>query len=49
MAARGDKDHDVAAWFGENQGRIAEVKGGSHGAIVPAPWPAPGFVDSRLS
>jgi hypothetical protein len=29
MAARGDRDHDVAAWFGVNQGRIAEVKDGS--------------------
>jgi hypothetical protein len=37
MAARGDRDHDVAAWFGVNQGRIAEVKSGSHGPLTAAP------------
>jgi hypothetical protein len=37
MAARGDRDHDIAAWFGVNQGRIAEVKSGSHGAVGQAP------------
>jgi hypothetical protein len=26
MVARGDRDHEIAAWFGVNQGRIAEVK-----------------------
>jgi hypothetical protein len=26
MSARGDRDHDIAAWFGVNQGRVAEVK-----------------------
>lgn len=25
MVARGDRHHDIAAWFGVNQGRIAEV------------------------
>lgn len=35
MDKRGDRDHDIAAWFGVNQGRIAEVKGGSHGALEP--------------
>jgi hypothetical protein len=35
--ARGDRDHDIAAWFGVNQGRIAEVKEGSHGSISAAP------------
>lgn len=35
MAARGDKHHDIAAWFGENPARIAEVLAGSHG------WPGP--------
>ena len=25
MARRGDRHHDIAAWFGVNQGRIAEV------------------------
>ncbi len=37
MIARHDKEHDIAAWFGENQARIAEVKAGSHGAISAAP------------
>jgi hypothetical protein len=37
MVARDDRDHDIAAWFGVNQGRIAEVKEGKHGAIVAAP------------
>jgi hypothetical protein len=36
MVARGDREHDIAAWFGVNQGRIAEVKDGSHGAIQAA-------------
>ncbi|WP_299667097.1 hypothetical protein [uncultured Ruegeria sp.] len=31
MIARGDNKHDIAAWFGENQARIAEVEQGSHG------------------
>jgi hypothetical protein len=36
MEARGDRDHDIAAWFGVNQGRIAEVKQGSHGSFLEA-------------
>lgn len=28
MVARGDREHDIAAWFGVNQGRIAEAKAG---------------------
>jgi hypothetical protein len=28
MLARGDKQHDIAACFGENGGRIAEIKTG---------------------
>lgn len=28
MIARGDRHHDIAAWFGVNQGRIAEVNDG---------------------
>jgi hypothetical protein len=36
MLARGDRDHDIAAWFGVNQGRIAEVKDGSKFGIVAA-------------
>jgi hypothetical protein len=38
MVARGDRDHDIAAWFGVNQGRIAEVKDGSKfGSVAAAP------------
>ena len=37
MVARDDREHDIAAWFGVNQGRIAEVKAGSHGSLTAAP------------
>jgi hypothetical protein len=37
MQARGDRDHDIAAWFGVNQGRIAEVKDGRFGSVTCAP------------
>lgn len=37
MVARGDRDHDIAAWFGVNQGRIAEVKAGEFGDLEAAP------------
>jgi hypothetical protein len=37
MVARGDRDHDIAAWFGVNQGRIAEVKAGEFGNLTAAP------------
>ncbi len=36
MIARGDRKHDIAAWFGLNQGRIAEVENGDHGLAMPA-------------
>ena len=29
MLLRGDRHHDIAAFFGVNQGRIAEIKDGS--------------------
>lgn len=28
MRLRGDRQHDIAAWFGVNPGRVAEVLGG---------------------
>ena len=28
MVLRGDRHHDIAAWFGVNQGRVAEVSKG---------------------
>jgi len=37
MVARGDKRHDIAAWYGENQARIAEVEQGQYGNLVAAP------------
>jgi hypothetical protein len=36
MIARGDRDHDIAGWFGVNGGRIAGVKSGEHGPLSPA-------------
>jgi hypothetical protein len=36
MLARDDKNHDIAAWFGENPARIAEVKDGTAFGVVPA-------------
>lgn len=37
MVQRGDRKHDIAAWFGLNQGRIAEVEDGRHGTPPVAP------------
>ena len=37
MVARDDRDHDIAAWFGVNQGRIAEAKEGHYGMAPAAP------------
>jgi hypothetical protein len=46
MLLRGDNQHDVAAWFGFNQGRIFEVKNGTrHPEVSAAPadqLPPPG-------
>ncbi|MDQ0392667.1 hypothetical protein [Labrys monachus] len=36
MIARGDKDNDIAAWFGVIQARVTEVKKGAHGPAVRA-------------
>jgi hypothetical protein len=54
MVARGDRDHDIAAWFGVNQGRIAEVKAGEFGELIAAstdqlpPSGPPGIKGRRL-
>lgn len=54
MAARGDRNHDIAAWFGVNQGRIAEAKNGEYGTLEAAPAAelppqgAPGIKGRRL-
>lgn len=37
MLARGDRDHDIAGWFGVNQGRIADAKDGKWGLPPMAP------------
>ena len=36
MLRRGDRQHDIAAWFGVNGGRIAEISTGSRFWWVPA-------------
>lgn len=46
MLARGDRQHDIAAWFGVNGGRIAEIANGTkHKNVAAAPkqkLPPPG-------
>lgn len=54
MVARDDRDHDIAAWFGVNQGRIAEAKDGKYGVGQPVaatalpPKGPPGVKGRRL-
>jgi hypothetical protein len=36
MIARGDRQHDIAAYFGVNGGRIGEISTGHTGAAVEA-------------
>jgi hypothetical protein len=36
MLNRGDRHHDIAAFFGVNQGRIAEINAGSRLPGIPA-------------
>ncbi|HEY4846615.1 MAG TPA: hypothetical protein VIH87_02185 [Methylocella sp.] len=54
MQAREDREHDIAAWFGVNQARVAEVKGGKFGTLEAAPVQelppkgAPGIKGKRL-
>ncbi|HVT26084.1 MAG TPA: hypothetical protein VHD95_15770 [Rhizomicrobium sp.] len=38
MLARGDRQHDIAAWFGVNGGRVGEIAAGMKFRNVP---PAP--------
>ena len=50
MLVRGDRQHDVAAWFGVNGGRVAEIAKGARFCWVqpavecelPPPGPYPG-------
>jgi len=37
MVARNDRRHDIAAWFGVNQGRIKNAQDGAYGIADPAP------------
>jgi hypothetical protein len=37
MIARGDRHHDIAAWFGFNQGRIADAQDGKYGPPQTSP------------
>ena len=54
MLARGDNQHDVAAWFGENQARIVEASQGKFGTTEAAasselpPKGPPGIKGRRL-
>ncbi|MFH1793227.1 MAG: hypothetical protein ABIK36_08560 [Pseudomonadota bacterium] len=54
MAVRGDKHHDIAAYFGENQARVAEALEGKYGTSEAAPTSelpakgAPGVKGRRL-
>jgi hypothetical protein len=36
MLARGDRQHDIAAWFGVNGGRIGEIANGFKFASIKA-------------
>lgn len=57
MLARGDRQHDIAAWFGVNGGRIAEIstrrKFGSlapaEGANLPPVGPYPNGRDAQTA
>ena len=46
MLSRGDRQHDIAAWFGVNGGRVAEIASGqAFGFVCSAPsaeLPPPG-------
>ena len=54
MLARGDRQHDIAAWFGVNGGRIGEISTGARFADVKpadaADLPPPGpYLSGRQS
>jgi hypothetical protein len=57
MLARGDRQHDIAAWFGVNGGRVGEIAGGiayrsvqpEAGANLPPPGPYPTGRDATLA
>jgi hypothetical protein len=39
MLSRGDRQHDIAAWFGVNGGRVAEIAVGTRFSEVQAACP----------
>jgi hypothetical protein len=52
MLARGDRQHDIAAWFGVNGGRIAEIATGRRfrsvsAAVAEALPPAGPYLSGR--
>lgn len=57
MLARGDRQHDIAAWFGVNGGRIAEIATrrkfrdvlASPSANLPPPGPYPSGKDAHAA
>jgi hypothetical protein len=57
MLKRGDRQHDIAAWFGVNGGRIAEIATGhsyaevqaAHTANLPPPGPYPSGRDTMVA
>jgi hypothetical protein len=54
MVARGDRHHDIASWFGVNQGRIKDAQDGKYGTLEAAsarelpPKGAPGIKGRKL-
>jgi hypothetical protein len=57
MLARGDRQHDIAAWFGVNGGRVGEIASGraycavqpEAGANLPPPGPYPSGRDATMA
>jgi hypothetical protein len=55
MLARGDRQSDIAAYFGENGGRISEINTGLRWANIAAaapdvlPPPGPYFISGRAA
>jgi hypothetical protein len=57
MLARGDRQHDIAAWFGVNGGRIGEIASGQSfrsiqpedGANLPPRGPYPSGRDATIA
>jgi hypothetical protein len=57
MLRRGDRQHDIAAWFGVNGGRIGEIASGrkfnavapADRANIPPPGPYPNGRDATIA